>query len=528
MTTATIGGRAESLERQDSRKALTFLPAWSLQSLAEYVVVSLFFYLPLSMPLHIAVHQVVDHRAVWVSFAYPESVAILLLALVVFLGSRAGTLAPTARRDSSFRWLIGCACAYLVLAVTSGILQGSDLPFAVRKLAMQWALPIVLAISLRRIWSPSLDALIRRALIRGTFALLLLALVTYVLSFPLPRSFHELVFLNRTSLIWRGFSGGILFGEIPFGGVNPLAAHVATVSCLVIGSLFACERPRSKAFLVVWIGLAWLIQYLCFSRGTLLFLFAAVLAFAINGLALRGPRLSATVAGLTGALFLAATLPSGALAYWDEQFRFLPGSSAASRSSQWKHLAEGDEIAESEIPAVASEKMRENVASEWAREADDVAGREGATSARPSRGDPAERSGQEAYKALQKDVTARIGGPTRRLLIGYGVGNYGILRGLVPDSGSHNIFLDALLEAGVLGAISFALVFIFGFVRRVRGWLAARRRSAGEEAIEFARLLALASIAVIGVLVDYRLENLGTMTGAGILWFLVVRPPENA
>lgn len=523
-----MGGRAESPERPVSRKALTFLPAWSLQSLADYVVASLFFYLPLSMPLHIAVHQVVDHRSVWVFLVYPESIAILLLALLVSLRARAGTLSSSARSDSSFRWLIGCACAYLVFAITSGILQGSDLPFAVRKLAMQWALPIVLAISLRRIWSPSLDALIRRALIRGTFALLLLALVTYVLSFPLPRSFQELVFLNRTSLIWRGFSGGILFGEIPFGGVNPLAAHIATLSCLVIGSVLACERPRSKAFLLAWIGLAWLIEYLCFSRGTLLFLFAAVLAFAFHGLALRGPRLPATVAGLTGALFLAATLPPGALAYWNEQLRLLPGSSAASRSSQWKHIAEGEEIAESEIPTAASNRMREDVASEWAAEAGEPASREGATAPRPPKEHFPERSGQDAYEALQKEIAARIGGPTRRLLIGYGVGNYGILRGLVPDSGSHNIFLDALLEAGVLGAVSFALFFILGFVRRIRGWLAARRRSTGEEATEFARLLALASIAVIGVLVDYRLENLGTMTGAGILWFLVVRPPENA
>ena len=510
------------------REAPTFLPPLSLPGLTNYVVASLFFYLPLSMPLHIAVHQIVDHRSVWVSLAYPESLAILLLALLVFARSRSRSLSLSARNDSGFWWIVGCACAYLVFAGAAAVLQGSDLPFAVRKLTMQWALPIFLAISLRRIWSPALDHLIRWALIRGTFALLLLALVAYVCSFPIPRSFGELVFVNRTSLIWRGLSGGVLFGEIPFGGVNPLAAHIATVSCLVIGSLLARERFLSKPFLLSWIGLAWLIEYLCFSRGALLFLFAAVLAFAVNSLALRGPRLSPTVIGLTGALFLAATLPPGALAYWNEQLRALPGSSAASRSSQWKHIAEGEEIAESEIPAAASDRMREDVANEWAEEKEGPDERADATTPRLSEVSIAKRSKPSAYEELQKEITARIGEPTRRLLIGYGVGNYGILRGLVPDSGSHNIFLDALLEAGVLGAVCFGLFFLLGFIRRIRGWLAARKASGEEEATEFSRLLAFASIAVIGVLVDYRLENLGTMTGAGILWFLVVPPPENA
>lgn len=521
LTSTDSDARVETFEEFPSVEPLKFLPTWSLPGVCDYIVAGLFFYLPLSMPLHIAVHQIVDYRSVWVSLAYPESVAILLLAVLVWLRRRSGGLSPSARSDSGFRWIVICACAYLLFATAAALFQGSDLPFAVRKLAMEWALPILLAVSLRRAWSPRLDALIRWSLIRGTFALLLLALLTYVWSFHIPRSFFDIVYVNRTWLIWRGVEGGVLFGEIPFGGVNPLAAHVGTVSCLVIGALLARERPRTKPFLLVWIGLAWLIEYLCFSRGILLFLFAAVLAFAINR---RVQRLnqSPAVLGLTAALFLAATVPPGALAYWTEQFGFRPGSSAASRSKQWKHLADGKQVAESEIPAAASERMRENVGGALGRKGSKSDSRDAATAT------ASQKRKARAYKQLQQAISARIGGPARRLLVGYGIGHYGILRGLVPDSGSHNIFFDALLEAGILGAASFALFFALGFFRRIRGWLAARKESDSEYATELARLLAFASIAIIGVLVDYRLENLGTMTGAGVLWYLLVSPPEGA
>ena len=516
MTSTDSDAPVESFEFP-SVEPLTFLPARSLSGLSDYIVAGLFFYLPLSMPVHIAVHQIVNYRSVWVSLAYPESVAILLLAVLVWLRGRSGGLSDSARSDSGFRWIAVCACAYLLLAAAAALFQGSDPPFAIRKLTMEWALPILLAVSLRRIWSPRLDGLIRWSLIRGTFALLLVALSTYVWSFHIPRSFYEVVYVNRTFLIWRGVKEGILFGEIPFGGINPLAAHVSTVSCLVIGSLLARERPRSNPFLLVWIGLAWLVEFLCFSRGALLFLFAAVIALVINRrMLLLRRRQSAAILGLTAALFLAATVPAGALAYWSQQFSFLPGSSAASRSSQWKHLAEGKEVAGSEIPAAASERMRKDVSGAMAAE-----GSKNTTPASRERN-------ANAYRRLQQAISARIGGPARRLLVGYGLGHYGILRGLVPDSGSHNIFVDALLEAGVLGAASFALFFALGFVRRIRGVLAARKGTASKYATELARLLAFASIAIIGVLVDYRLENLGTMTGAGVLWYLLVSPAEGA
>jgi O-antigen ligase len=232
------------------------------------------------------------------------------------------------------------------------------------------------------------------------------------------------------------------------------------------------------------------VEFLCFSRGVLLFLACAGAATvaAVSGLS-RSPQAKA-VLFLPAALVLLTLFFPGGSTYWIQQIRFGEGSSAASRVSQWSKLGSVEPAPSREVPLPA--RVRNAV--------------------------PGEQT---------QSLFRRLGGPTRRLLLGYGLGHYGVLRGLGPDSGTHNIFLDALVEAGIGGLMFFCAFFAIGLRRCWRSWRESRMLARAVQAVEWSRLLALMSVVVIGVLVDYRLENLGTMTGSAVLWF-VLTPPRPA
>jgi len=189
---------------------------------------------------------------------------------------------------------------------------------------------------------------------------------------------------------------------------------------------------------------------------------------------------------LPAALVL-ATLVLGGTSYWLAQVEAQPRTSAASRMQQWLGLASAQPVSARELP-------------------------------------PGAMVGYGLTPEQTRALNERLGGPARRLLIGYGLGHYGLLRGLVPDSGSHNIFLDALIEAGIGGLVLFGAFFAIGFRRRWRAWRESRTMAGAVQAVEWSRLLAFMSVVVIGVAVDYRLENLGTMTGSAVLWLLLVPP----
>ncbi|MGH9365769.1 MAG: hypothetical protein ACRD1B_10985 [Thermoanaerobaculia bacterium] len=465
------------------RSPAGLFPAVSLRGTCEYLILSLYFYFPVSMPLRYAAHAVLDPQGRWSFLGYPETIAIpiaLVLAFATARQERGGTLR---RIDSGFVRLLWFAGAYAAAVAASSLLQGSNPDFAIRKIGMEWILPILLAIAFRWIWTPDLDLAVRRALVNGTLLLAAVALCTYLLSFGVPRSFQELIFTNRTWLIWKGMKGQVSFGEIPFGGVNPLAAHVATVWCIVLAALGSSTTRLCS--LLVGIPLM-LVELLCYSRGVLLFLVGAAAATAtVLPEARRRARAVAVLA--LPLVLVVGTICLGGTSYWLAQAEARPGSSAASRILQWLGLASVQPVSRGELP-------------------------------------PGAMAGYGLSQEQARVLNERLGGPTRRLLLGYGLGHYGLLRGLVPDSGSHNIFLDALIEGGVVGLALFLGFFGFGLWRRWRAWRETRVLDPAARAAAWSRLLALASIVVIGVLVDYRLENLGTMTGSAVLWLLLVAP----
>lgn len=467
--------------------SIGMLPVMTPRGICSYLLVSLYFYFPVSMSFRYALHAVLDPQGRWSFLGYPETLAVLIVLALAIAAAREKRLGALRRFDPEFVRLLALAAAYATAVAASSFLQGSNPDFAIRKLSMQWILPLLLAIGLRLVWTPDLDAAVYRALLGGTLLLAGVALVTYLLSFGVPRSFDEMVFFNRTWLIWKGMRGHVSFGEIPFGGVNPLAAHVATVWCLALGGL-AGRSPRFRTLALCF--LLMVVELLCYSRGVLLFLICASAATATALPEVRRSWRAVAILALPAALVL-ATLVLGGTSYWRAQVEVRPGTTAASRVRQWLGVASVQRISGLELP-------------------------------------PGAMAGNGLTPEQARTLSERLGGPSRRLWIGYGLGHYGLLRGLVPDSGSHNLFLDGLIEAGVLGFALLACLFVLGLFRRWRDWRESRTLDSTARAVAWSRLLALASVVFIGLAVDYRLENLGTMTGSAVLWLLLVRPRQAA
>lgn len=539
---------------------MPFLPDWTSDGLVLYLAASLYFYLPLSMPLRYAIHKFVDPSAGWAMLAYPETWAILVLGALTLHNDGWSRLRTVPRKDPWFFAIVLCAAAYMIVLSTSALVQGSDPTFAFRKIGMEWILPLVLGISLRLNWSRQLDCLIARSLIGGTFVLFLVGLVTYYASFGIPSTFREHIFVNRTYLIWKGMAGGISFSEIPMGGVNVLAGHVATVCCLVVAAITLRASGATKLYFIFWMFLACIVEFLCYSRGVLIyFLLIAPIFFALHPAFRKGVwcrALQAMMLVFTAAIFL----PSGSLSYWAGQLTVSDGSTARSRLAQVRNLLEVPEVSDEEVPAEQRRRIEEWLRNEYGSPVGnsappasplqdqgrtavedasfkdpaptlagtlpkaDVVAQEPAQDNVDTTGPSADLA-EEQQENLDMKIRARIGGRLRRFLIGYGPGHYGILRGLVPDSGTHNTFLNAFVDCGIFGFLAFSLFLALASLRRFASWIHAKRNlSAGAQAQELGRLAALCSIIFIGILVDYRLENLGTMTGAALLWYLASAP----
>jgi len=120
--------------------------------------------------------------------------------------------------------------------------------------------------------------------------------------------------------------------------------------------------------------------------------------------------------------------------------------------------------------------------------------------------------------ALRERVSERVGGRGRRLAFGYGTGNYGLIAGATPDMGVHNIVLEAFLGGGLLGLALFSAFWATALYRLWRWTVAAP----GGEA--FGVLGAGLMLTMVGILVSVRLENLGTLVLASLLWWLAAGP----
>jgi hypothetical protein len=111
-----------------------------------------------------------------------------------------------------------------------------------------------------------------------------------------------------------------------------------------------------------------------------------------------------------------------------------------------------------------------------------------------------------------------------RLLFGHGPGNFGLAMGATYDAGTRNLFIDAIVDAGVPAGLLFGLFWLVALCRAWR-YLAEAGTAGGPPATHDvpAHLpwLALVSMTVVGVLVGLRLDHLGTMLHASVLWLAI-------
>lgn len=108
-------------------------------------------------------------------------------------------------------------------------------------------------------------------------------------------------------------------------------------------------------------------------------------------------------------------------------------------------------------------------------------------------------------------------------LSGLGYGNYGKLLGMIPGSGTHNMFINSFVNTGVIGVLGLVGLtlwttrnFMLHVDWRSGGWSGGRKGDVGPFFI-----LAFLNIVIVGTLSLYEFEYLGTSTGAVIFWFLM-------
>lgn len=486
----------------------------------------LFALLPVSMPAHILVNHFLRRTWCWYSaFLYPESILVVLLLGLVWMS-------PAARRRVRARfspaenggrdplvWFFTLGVLIVGWTSLTAILQASYTDYWVQRLLVGWVFPMAMIVALCGAEGPKGLEAAWKGLAAGSTLVLLVALVLYVVSFGVPRDFRELVFDNRTSKAHLGLRGGIYFGELTLGGFNDIAVYFALGIAAGWGALVAARTARARRTVTIWLAAALVLVYFCYSRGVILSLGAAAFIFLAVGVLRRDVK-NLVPSAIFLAFLVSALLPAGAVDYWKGQLKAERGSTAEFRVSLWKGVLQADPAGhrfQQEGPPAVVERMDRAV----------LESRKGVAPSPPASAGPAPASdtGRDDFEALRRRVAARSGPLPRRLLLGYGSGNFGVIHGMTYDAGTHNLFLDALAWSGVVGLALIASLWTYLLV--VSGLAAARAPFArvvdGIALCVTAQSLfaVIVTILVCAVLVNVRVDNLGTSLFGAVLWLLI-------
>jgi hypothetical protein len=477
--------------------------------------------LPLAMASHIAInHFVAPHLGVWTALFYPEVLAgALLLALTA--------QRPSPVADSLWRGQVGLAWMIGAWFVTCAVLQGAPSVHWPRRIGIEWVLGPVLGVAFLKLGRESIWRRWQDAYFWSLWAASFVALALYVVSFGIPLSFQELIFSNRTYLMQFGLAAGVYFGELTFGGVNDIAAFFGIGLLLYLASVL--DDGESHPIRWTMVPTILVVQFLCYSRGGLLALGAGSLVL-LNAKRRAGTPWSrralavATTLVVFGALVFA---PSGAIDYWRGQLTVQENTTAGFRLRVWSHALNAEDAlgdVERDGNAEAVLAMREETARALGRSLPkERRGRFGLggrnTGETLSSEEFARRAKARAADslALRERVRQQVGGQVRRLALGYGTGNFGLLAGTTPDMSVHNMFLEAFVAGGALGVVLYAAFWLVSVARAARFARAAGTvSSAGPLAV-------LVFMLVQGQTGHVRLENLGTFILGTVFWWLAAR-----
>ena len=479
----------------------------------------LFALLPVSMPGHLFVNHFLKKTWCWYSaFLYPEFFVLLLIGAVNIRILRQGESPPAARKHfelTSVFFVLGLAI--VVWTSLSAVLQGAYADYWIQRLFVGWVFPMCTALvllmderqeALRAAW---------QGLAAGVSVLLVVCLVLYVVSFGVPRSFHELVFVNRTWKAHLGISGGILFGVLTLGNFNDVAVFFAGAIAVACGALARPGRERRVTFFFLTGAL--LLEYLCYSRGVILSLVLLLLLILACGRRWKVRPLVGPGLLLTGFL-VTAVIPKDVGNYWKEQLTVASGSTAKFRADLWSRVLSidpNDRRFEGQIPAStyeAGERLMLDSGSDTRTDGNQTLRRRGRTRSEIS----------DEFRALRRRTQERVGSPRRVFWLGYGSGNNGLIQGMTYDAGTHNLFLDALGASGVVGLVLVGVLWLVLLAVTARLFLAGPSRALipGTGLVTALGLFAVCALLFVNAcLVNWRIDNLGTSLNATVFWLLV-------
>jgi O-antigen ligase len=140
------------------------------------------------------------------------------------------------------------------------------------------------------------------------------------------------------------------------------------------------------------------------------------------------------------------------------------------------------------------------------------------------------KAAREEFGALRERVAARSGSWSRRLLLGYGPGNFGIVQGMTYEAGTHNLFLDALATTGIPGLVLIAALWLCLLFVSGRAFARSPQRCVVEGPVvcvtSQSLFAAVLTMLLCAGMVNVRVDNLGTSLFGAVLWLLIATACE--
>jgi hypothetical protein len=421
--------------------------------------------------------RVLDVTRWWAPSLFPETLVTVAAAIVSLVVLRRS---PVGRIPGARLLIAGFVLCVAALAVSS-VTNERHTVYLVRVVVLQYAVAaVVFWLVWRHTETPTHLATLTGALVAGGGLLYLVATPVYFISlshfpppWPIPWPPSRLLY-NRGILGQFHNDPKMLYDNVTFGNVLNVSQVLVVLLPLALGLAFVARSIRRR---VTAIGAATLFALhldFCYSRGPLL---VTVATLAIVGWLVHREYPKArvvTAVALTGWVVLTFGAPD-VLRYWYRQFAF----QEASTSRERLHFV------------LQPLGFRDT----------------GPTAA-------------VAPGTRYQVVTVPRSSYVRMAVAGLGYGNYGVLIGRIPGSGTHNVFLNVLVSTGVMGLLGLIGLTVWA-VRNFGRYLNRTARAGRSKVLGLFLAVAFGNVLAVGVLSLYELEYLGTGTGATLFAFLL-------
>lgn len=459
----------------------------------------------------------------WAPALFPETlvaVAAIIVSLVAVSGARRERRLPGA--------LLLAASVTLCLV---GLLLGSlfnerHTVYLVRVVVLQYALPaLVFWLVWREIATIRHLSAAVTALVAGGGLLCLVATPVYFYSFshfppstPIFWPASRILF-NRGLLAMVHNDPRMLYDNLMFGNVLNISQLLVALLPMALALALAAPSRLARG---VGVGAAVLVALhldLCYSRGPLLVTIATLTL--LGWLVYRYYRRASLVTAVVLTMWAVVTFGGpDAPQYWLMQLTLHEKSSARERMYfVLRPLGFRDTTG----TIVAKTGPGGGVVNSWSGGRAPIGVSASPASDEvmppmPGRGPSGEPV--EVVADSYQVVGVRWQSYVRMALTGLGFGNYGILVGRRPGAGTHNMFLNILVNTGVTGLLGLIGLTVWA-VRNFRRYL--RTVTGAARSWVFGLLVAVAfgNVLVVGVLSLYEFEYLGTGTGATLFVFML-------